>query len=210
MGHGVGDYDSAGDNQISIGQRPARLGDAGHPQRHLGLQEGRRELEAGERAAAPAGRGRQPQRQLPAERGPDRRGRDPPAQRRSPARGGPLDEGKRRSIYGTQASPFPYEPSWGTATAKPGKLYLHVFDWPKGELVVYGLRNKITKAYLLAGNKPREGDPDPGPGARPRHGPQLPCRPRRRARTPRWWSWRSTARRKSIPPSSSSRTASWS
>jgi len=28
-----------------------------------------------------------------------------------------------------------------------------VFDWPKGELVLYGLRNKITRAYLLAGKK---------------------------------------------------------
>ena len=58
------------------------------------------------------------------------------------------------SIYGTQGSPFYYEASWGTVTTKPGKLYLHVFDWPKGELVVYGLRNKVKKAYLLAGNKP--------------------------------------------------------
>jgi alpha-L-fucosidase len=57
------------------------------------------------------------------------------------------------AIYGTQASPFPYDASWGTVTSKPGKLYLHVFDWPKGELVVYGLRNKINKATLLAGRQ---------------------------------------------------------
>lgn len=57
------------------------------------------------------------------------------------------------SIYGTTASPFGRIP-WGRCTAKPGKLYLHVFDWSKdGKLEVSGLKNKIKKAYLLADNK---------------------------------------------------------
>jgi alpha-L-fucosidase len=55
------------------------------------------------------------------------------------------------AIYGTSASPFKKLP-WGRCTQKPGKLYLHVFDWPKnGELVVPGLKNQVTKWYLLAG-----------------------------------------------------------
>jgi alpha-L-fucosidase len=54
------------------------------------------------------------------------------------------------SIYGTTASPLGSFP-WGRCTAKPGKLYLHVFDWPKdGWLEVPGPRNKISKVYLLA------------------------------------------------------------
>jgi alpha-L-fucosidase len=75
------------------------------------------------------------------------------------------------AIYGTSASPFK-KLAWGRCTQKPGKLFLHVFDWPKGEvivptigglipanavldrpeheLVVPGLKNKVTKAYLLA------------------------------------------------------------
>ncbi|MBN2292453.1 MAG: alpha-L-fucosidase [Pirellulales bacterium] len=54
------------------------------------------------------------------------------------------------SIYGTTASPFE-KLAWGRATKKPGKLYLHVFDWPAdGKLKVPGLTNKVTKAYLLA------------------------------------------------------------
>jgi alpha-L-fucosidase len=56
----------AGDNQISVSNARPRLGDAGHPQRHLGLQEERQQLEAGGRAPAPAHRGGQPGRQLPA------------------------------------------------------------------------------------------------------------------------------------------------
>jgi len=54
------------------------------------------------------------------------------------------------SIYGTTAIPFK-RLGWGRCTKKPGTLYLHVFNWPKsGELLVAGLANKVTKAYLLA------------------------------------------------------------
>ncbi len=57
------------------------------------------------------------------------------------------------SIYGTTASPLGKVP-WGRCTAKPDKLYLHVFDWPtNGKLEVSGLRNKVNKAYLLADKK---------------------------------------------------------
>jgi len=56
------------------------------------------------------------------------------------------------SIYGTAANPFPQSPAWGRVTRKPGKLYLHVFDWPPGgKLTVPALDGqKAGKAYLLA------------------------------------------------------------
>ncbi len=54
------------------------------------------------------------------------------------------------SIYGTTANPLGELP-WGRCTAKPGKLYLHVFDWPAGGILeMPGLKDKIKKAYLLA------------------------------------------------------------
>ena len=54
------------------------------------------------------------------------------------------------AIYGTTASPFKRLP-WGRCTAKPGKLFFHVFAWPKdGKLVVAGLGNKVPRAWLLA------------------------------------------------------------
>jgi alpha-L-fucosidase len=57
------------------------------------------------------------------------------------------------SIYGTTASPLGEVP-WGRCTAKPGKLYLHVFDWPaNGKLEVSGIKNKVKKAYLLTDKK---------------------------------------------------------
>jgi alpha-L-fucosidase len=59
------------------------------------------------------------------------------------------------SIYGTTASPLGSFP-WGRCTAKPGRLYLHVFDWPKdGRLQVPWLRSEVKKAYLLADKKRR-------------------------------------------------------
>lgn len=56
------------------------------------------------------------------------------------------------AIYGTSASPFPYL-SWGRATRKGQKLYLHVFDYPANGVLGVPMANKITKAYLLADPK---------------------------------------------------------
>jgi len=60
------------------------------------------------------------------------------------------------SIYGTSASPYGL-PAWGRYTARPsqGKVYAHVFDWPKnGKLVLTGMTAKPNTVYLLADRKP--------------------------------------------------------
>ncbi|HSH20532.1 MAG TPA: alpha-L-fucosidase, partial [Draconibacterium sp.] len=62
------------------------------------------------------------------------------------------------SIYGTTASPF-YKLPWGRCTQKvvDGNtlLYLHVFNWPKDEILrVPGLKAKISDVYLLS--KPKQ------------------------------------------------------
>jgi alpha-L-fucosidase len=55
------------------------------------------------------------------------------------------------SIYGTKAGPYPYDFPWGVMTSGPGKLYLHVFNWPKqGTLILYGLKSKAGRAELLS------------------------------------------------------------
>ncbi len=53
------------------------------------------------------------------------------------------------AVYGAEPSPYPYEFEWGSITAKPGKLYLHVIDWPKRDFMLYGLKSKVKSAYLL-------------------------------------------------------------
>jgi len=45
-----------------------------------------------------------------------------------------------------------FNPTWvWRCTTKPGKLYLHIFQWPKnGKFEIPAVQEKITKAYLLA------------------------------------------------------------
>ncbi len=52
------------------------------------------------------------------------------------------------AIYGTTANPFDYL-SWGRATRKGQKVYIHVFDWPKNGQLNVPFANTVTKAYLL-------------------------------------------------------------
>ena len=57
------------------------------------------------------------------------------------------------AVYGTAASPFPYEFDWGRVTQNRGKLYLLFYRWPRGRFRLYGLRNRVKRAYLLAERK---------------------------------------------------------
>lgn len=54
------------------------------------------------------------------------------------------------SIRGTTANPLAAVP-WGRITAKPGRLYLHVLDWPKDHrILVPRPAGTVVKAYMLA------------------------------------------------------------
>jgi len=60
----------------------------------------------------------------------------------------------REAVYGTTASPFKKLP-WGKCTQKPGKLYLHVFDWPSDGQLLVPLASEVKKAYLLTAKAKR-------------------------------------------------------
>ncbi len=72
------------------------------------------------------------------------------------------------AIYSTTASPFKHL-IWGRCTKKVEgdtmTLYLHVFNWPQdGKLLVPGLKNAVTSAYILT--DPRlQGEHPPVPTA---------------------------------------------
>jgi len=53
------------------------------------------------------------------------------------------------SIYGSSASPFRRKVDFGRVTQKPGRLFLHVFDWKSGGKLWLPMTSKISKAYLL-------------------------------------------------------------
>jgi len=60
------------------------------------------------------------------------------------------------AVYGTSASPYGL-PAWGRYTTKPsaGRVYAHVFDWPRDrKLVLTGIQAKPGAVYLLADKKP--------------------------------------------------------
>jgi alpha-L-fucosidase len=63
------------------------------------------------------------------------------------------------SVYSTIPAPsFPYKLDWGCFTAKPGTLFMHIFEWPltPHEVSVYGLKSKVKKAYLLSDPEQKE------------------------------------------------------
>jgi len=79
--------------------------------------------------------------------GPDARGRIPEASVARLAAVGEWMDLNGEAIYGTQAGPL-QDLSWGRTTQKENTVYLHVFDWPEGEIQVDGLA--VERACLLA------------------------------------------------------------
>lgn len=56
------------------------------------------------------------------------------------------------SIYATSANPFTGDFSWGTATTKENKIYLHISQWDgMGQLFVPGLETEPVSARLITG-----------------------------------------------------------
>ncbi len=53
------------------------------------------------------------------------------------------------AIYGTQASPFFQDPSWGRVTMKGTTLYLLIQPRPPGDLTLYGLQNRVRSIRVL-------------------------------------------------------------
>ncbi len=54
------------------------------------------------------------------------------------------------AIYGTRPGPIQGVP-WCRSTAKAGRLYLHVLDWPRGGVIaIPGLQQQVGRAHLLA------------------------------------------------------------
>jgi alpha-L-fucosidase len=153
VGHGLGDYDSAGDNQISVGQvkrdweTPVTINDTWGFKKDdtnwkttatlirqlvmVGSRNGNYLLNIG-----PTAEGLVPQ---------------PSVERLMQV--GDWLKVNSEAVYGAGPSPVPYDLPWGIITTKPGKVYLHVFDWPQKQLTLFGLKSKVRAAYLLASKR---------------------------------------------------------
>ena len=53
------------------------------------------------------------------------------------------------AVYGTKPGPI-QGTEWCRSTAKPGRVYLHVFDWPEGGEIKVSGAGKVSSAYLLS------------------------------------------------------------
>lgn len=152
VGHGLGDYDSAGDNQISVGavkrpwETPVTTNDT------WGFKKDDHNWKSAQvlirQLATTSSRGGNYLLNV----GPTSEGVIPPEAVERLARIGKWMKVNGESIYSTSANPFPYELPWGVITSTPGRFYLHVFHWPPKELTIYGLRSKVAGAYLLDGH----------------------------------------------------------
>jgi alpha-L-fucosidase len=154
VGNGVGDYDSAGDNQISVGQvrrdweTPVTMNDT------WGFKKDDHNWKPTsiliQQMIQVAGRGGNYLLNV----GPTSEGVIPRESVERLAQVGRWLKTNSEAVYGNGPSPFPYELPWGLLTTKPGRLYLHVFNWPQQkELALYGLKSKVRKAYLLSNRK---------------------------------------------------------
>jgi alpha-L-fucosidase len=64
---------------------------------------------------------------------------------------GPTPFGAELKSSGTHDSHFQYQkPTGWRCTTKPGKLYIHLFDWPQGSFRLEDVKGKVTGARLLA------------------------------------------------------------
>lgn len=59
------------------------------------------------------------------------------------------------AVYGAKPSPYPYEFGWGSVTAKSGRLFLNIVEWPKGgKFSLYGLESDVQQAALVSKASP--------------------------------------------------------
>jgi alpha-L-fucosidase len=150
VGNGAGDYNSAGDNQISVGkvqrewETPVTLNDTWGYKKDDNNWKSPQVLIR--QLATVASRGGNYLLNV----GPTSEGIIPQPSVDRLATVGRWMKVNGESIYGSSPDPLPYDLPWGVMTAKPGKLYLHVFEWPQQDFVLYGLKSKVQRAYLLA------------------------------------------------------------
>jgi alpha-L-fucosidase len=54
------------------------------------------------------------------------------------------------SIYQAKECLLPFTPPWGAVTASECRIYLHIFDWKPGQMVIPGIKNKVHDVSLLS------------------------------------------------------------
>lgn len=152
VGNGLGDYDSAGDNQISVGQvrrdweTPVTMNDTwGFKKDDTNWKPTAILIQQMVQVSSRGGN-------YLLNVGPTAEGVIPQPSVERLGQVGEWLKINKDAVYGTRPSPFQYELPWGIITTKPNKMYLHVFKWGK-DLTIFGLKSKVRKASMLANKK---------------------------------------------------------
>lgn len=152
VGNGLGDYDSAGDNQISVGQvkrdweTPVTMNDTwGFKKDDTNWKPVSILIQQMVQVSSRGGN-------YLLNIGPKADGSVPPESVERLKEVGEWLKVNKDAVYGTSPSPFQYELPWGIITTKPNKMFLHVFKWQK-ELTLFGLKTKVKTAFLLSNKK---------------------------------------------------------
>lgn len=152
IGNGVGDYDSAGDNQISVGrvrrdwETPVTMNDTwGFKKDDTNWKPTSILIQQMVQVSSRGGN-------YLLNIGPRADGSVPEPSVERLTQVGDWLKVNKDAVYGTGPSPFPYDLPWGIITTKPKKVFLHVFNWQK-DLTLFGLKSRVLKAVLLSGSR---------------------------------------------------------
>jgi len=155
IGHGQGDYDQTGDNSIptqvytsNVWEVPATLNDTWGFKKNDHDWKDPRDLIC--KLVDIVSKGGNYLLNV----GPDAEGVIPPDSRKILREIGEWMSVNGESIYGTTHSPFNVNGITWRCTAKPGKLYLHMINWPGESFELDGLVSRVTEARFLAGGEP--------------------------------------------------------
>jgi hypothetical protein len=152
IGHGQGDFDQMGDNSIptqvkasEVWEVPATLNDTWGYKKYDQDWKDPRDLIC--KLADIVSKGGNYLLNV----GPDAEGVIPPDSQRILQQIGRWIRVNGESIYGTSHSPFNVNGITWRCTAKPGRLYLHMINWPGAAFELQGLESRVTRARFLDG-----------------------------------------------------------
>ncbi|MBM4083697.1 MAG: hypothetical protein FJ272_02820 [Planctomycetes bacterium] len=155
LGNGLGDYGTLGDNEIPRHRLSGAWEGLGTINGSWGIKFTDREWKSTRDLLEILARQVSNNANYLLNVGPTAKGEIPASCRKSLAGMGRWLRTNGAAVYGTGPNPFRmhHQPDWGYLTTAGSRIYLHIFRAPRGDLLLYGLRNPVRKVSLLGDDK---------------------------------------------------------